>query len=143
MVKKTSLALFGISYRIIIKMILSYEQTNNIIDLIRKDISSNNINQQEVQKAYEDIYNYLNYAGGHTPVPNELKVYKDTLSIFQNPYKIISSIKKDFPVDQYFDDDAVKQEIQIIALSWLEQATTSPPTDIETQFILFQNDSIH
>ena len=122
---------------------LNYEQVSNIIEIIKEDISIYNKNQQQAKQAYEAIYHYLNHAGGHTPIPNELKAYTDTLSIFQNPYKILLSLKEDFPENKYFDSKLLKQEIQTIALLWLREATITTTKDIDLHIIMNKCNSIH
>lgn len=122
---------------------LNYEQATNIIEIIKEDISLYNKNQEQARHAYTAIYNYLSHAGGHTLVPSELKAYTNTLSIFQNPNKLLTSIKEELPKCAYFDDKLLKQEIQTITLLWLREATIIPIKDIDLHIIINQCNSMH
>ena len=120
---------------------LNYEQTANIVNIIKKDMSVYEKEPKKAQQAYKAIYTYLNHAGGHTPIPKELKTYKNILAIFQDPYKILTSIKKDPADEPYFNNKAAKQEMQTLALLWLREAMTKPSKDIDLHIIINQYNS--
>ncbi len=122
---------------------LNYEQATNIINIIKNDINNCDSDPKKAKQLCQAIYTYLNQAGGYSPIPNELQTYKNVLSVFKNPYTILTSLRGDFPSNVFFDDKIIKQEIQTIVLLWLREATTRPIKDIDLHIIINQCNSIH
>lgn len=138
----TNLILFGISYKMQTS-ILNYQQIYNIIEIIKENVSEHNNNPKHAKDIYTALFNYLNYAGGNTIIPNILQPYINILTMFHNTEQTLTWLNVTSTNDTFFDNHALKQEIQTIMLLWLRAAANTPLQNIDLTTIVKQYHTKH